>query len=394
MHFVHGIMFYMDFLTSESVTEGHPDKLCDAISDAILDNILAKDASARVAIETMITHGTVFIGGEITTDCYVDIPAIARGVIYDAGYTDPAYGFHFENCGIVLSIHEQSKDIAQGVIKKKYELMGAGDQGIMFGYATDETLQFMPLPIVLAHALTKRLAYVRKKKIVPYLRPDGKAQVTVLYKNGKPAHVEAVVVAAQHNSNVPMHILRKGIQRHVIAAVIPAKFLDKKTKYFINETGRFVLGGPQADTGLTGRKIISDTYGGVGSHGGGAFSGKDPTKVDRSGAYMARYIAKHIVAAKLAKRCEVQVAYAIGVAKPLSFSINTFGTGTLPDEKLTAIARRVFDLRPGMIIKHLGLQKPLYRQVSVYGHFGRSDLKNIPWEKLDKLAKLKRAART
>ncbi len=385
----------MEFFTSESVTEGHPDKLCDSISDAILDNILAKDASARVAIETMITHGIVFIGGEITTDCYVDIPAIARGVIRDAGYTDPSYGFHFENCGVILSIHEQSKDIARGVQKEKHaklESVGAGDQGIMFGYATDETPQFMPLPITLAHALTRRLAYVRKKKILPYLRPDGKAQVSVRYENDKPQHVEAIVVAAQHNPDVHTHILRKDIQRHVIAPVIPAKLLDTKTNYFINATGRFVLGGPQADTGLTGRKIISDTYGGVGSHGGGAFSGKDPTKVDRSGAYMARYIAKHIVAAKIAKRCEVQVAYAIGVIDPLSFSVHTFGTGVIPDEKITAIARKVFDLRPGMIIKHLGLQKPLYCQVATYGHFGRTDLKNIPWERLDKLAELKRVA--
>ena len=382
----------MNFFTSESVTEGHPDKLCDAISDAILDNILVQDSSARVAIETMITHGTVFIGGEISTNCYVDIPAIARMVIRDAGYTDPAFGFHFENCGIVLSIQEQSKDIAQGVKKQKQELTGAGDQGMMFGYATNETPQLMPLPIMLAHGLTKRLAYVRKKKILSYLRPDGKAQITLRYENSKPAHVEAIVVAAQHNPEVVIAKLRKDIIQHVIIPVIPKKLLDKQTRYFINETGRFVVGGPQADSGLTGRKIISDTYGGVGSHGGGAFSGKDPTKVDRSGAYMARYIAKHIVAAKLADKCEVQLAYAIGVSHPLSFSVRAYGTGTVADEKLTKLCAKIFDCRPGMIIKHLGLQKPLYRQVATYGHFGRSDLKDIPWEKLDKIVDLKRTA--
>jgi S-adenosylmethionine synthetase len=380
------------FLTSESVTEGHPDKMADQISDAILDAVLEKDSQGRVAVETLVTNGTVVVAGEMTTDSYIDIPQIIRGVIKDIGYTDANYGFDYTTCGVLVAIQEQSKDIARGVSHYKKEdlrTLGAGDQGLMYGYATKETSQYMPLPIVLAHKLVRRLAEVRKKKILPYLRPDGKSQITVEYHNGKPARVENVVIAAQHSASVSMGKLRNDIKREVIKKIIPKKFLDRNTKYHINATGRFAVGGPKADTGLTGRKIIVDTYGGVGSHGGGCFSGKDATKVDRSASYGARWAAKNLVAAGLADKVEIRLAYVIGVADPLAVDVNTYGTGKLPDEKISQIVRKVFDLRPGMLIKNLGLRRPLYRQVAVYGHFGRDDL-NLPWEKLDKVSQLKK----
>ncbi len=381
--------------TSESVTEGHPDKMCDQISDAILDAIIAKDPPARVACECLTTNGLVVVAGEITTGCYVEIPAIARSTIRDIGYVSREIGFDYETCGVLVSIKEQSKDIAMGVDKsletkggevvhEDLEKLGAGDQGLMFGYATDETPELMPMPIMFAHRLAQRLAEVRKNGTLPYLRPDGKSQVTVEYEGDKPVRVDSALVAAQHAPDVKYENIKEEIVEHVIKKVIPAEYIDNNTKYYVNPTGRFVIGGPQGDTGLTGRKIIIDTYGGSARHGGGCFSGKDPTKVDRSGGYMMRYVAKNIVAARLARRCEVQVAYAIGVARPLSVMVNTFGTGRVPDEQINKIIEKCFDFRPGMIIKYLGLRRPLYKQVAAYGHFGRTEL-NLPWEETDKV---------
>jgi len=383
------------FLTSESVTEGHPDKMADQISDAIVDAILACDPQGRVACETLLTNGIVVVAGEITTRCYINIPKIVRSVVRDIGYTRAKYGFDAETCGIMVAIQEQSPDIAMGVgssKKERLELLGAGDQGLMFGYASRETPELMPLPIILAHKLARKLAQVRKKKILPYLRPDGKSQITIEYEDDKPKRVENIVIAAQHAPEIKLEKLRKDILKEVILKIIPKRFIDKKTKYYINATGRFVIGGPKADTGLTGRKIIVDTYGGVGSHGGGCFSGKDPTKVDRSGSYGARWVAKNIVAAGLADKAEVRVAYVIGVPEPLSVDVDSFGTGKIPDEKISRIIRKVFDLRPGMLIKNLGLRRPLYRQVAAYGHFGRSDL-DLPWERTDKVQNLRKLAK-
>lgn len=379
-------------LTSESVTEGHPDKMADQISDAILDEILRQDPHGRVAVETLLTTGLVIVAGEITTNASFNIPDIVRGIIKDIGYTNSDYGFDSETCGIQVSIQKQSLDIAQGVghyRQEKPELVGAGDQGIMYGYATNETEELMPLPIVLAHNLTRQLAKIRKNGILKYLRPDGKAQVTIEYKNKSPAKVHTVLVSAQHNPEIKLENLKTDIIKYVIRGVIPKKMMDSKTKILINPTGRFVVGGPHGDTGLTGRKIIVDTYGGVGSHGGGAFSGKDPTKVDRSASYAARWIAKNIVASKLADKTEVQISYAIGVPEPLAISINTFGTGKISDVKIKEAVTKVFDLRPGMIIKNLNLRRPIYKQTAVYGHFGRRDL-NLPWEKTNKIKELKK----